>query len=134
MSVTLNTKHLSGFVRDEEFNQIWPQVELAHRQLMERTGEGSDFLGWVDLPENYDKEEFARDWELYKTLRPIADQIGELLLCVEKCMAAAGNDCMSASLDVYAEVKRNKQNDPGIKLIAGNMSEFFKKTKKKKEL
>ncbi len=41
---------------------------------------------------------------------------------------------MSASLDVYAEVKRNKQNDPGIKLIAGKMSEFFKKTKKKKEL
>ena len=37
MSVTLSTKHLSGFVRDEEFDYIWPQVELAHRQLTERS-------------------------------------------------------------------------------------------------
>ena len=73
MSVTLNTKHLSGFVRDEEFNQIWPQVELAHRQLMERTGEGSDFLGWVDLPENYDKDEFARIQKAAQKIRSDSD-------------------------------------------------------------
>src|SRR5690606_30233652 len=35
-------------------------VRLAHRQLHEKTGAGADFLGWIDLPENYDKEEFAR--------------------------------------------------------------------------
>ena len=73
MSVILNTKHLSGFVRDEEFNQIWPQVELAHRQLMERTGEGSDFLGWVDLPENYDKDEFARIQKAAQKIRSDSD-------------------------------------------------------------
>ena len=60
MSVTLNTKYLSGFVRDEEFEQIWPQVKAAHDQLTARTGPGNDFLGWLDLPVDYDKEEFAR--------------------------------------------------------------------------
>ena len=65
MSVTLSTKYLSGFVRDEEFDQIWPQVETAHQLLTSRTGPGNDFLGWLDLPVNYDKEEFARIKELY---------------------------------------------------------------------
>ena len=60
MSVTLSTKYLSGFVRDEEFEQIWPQVQTAHDQLTAHTGPGNDFLGWLDLPVNYDKEEFER--------------------------------------------------------------------------
>ena len=59
MSVKLNTKHLAGFVREEEFDNIWSQVELAHRTLHDRSGAGSDFLGWVDLPVDYDKAEFA---------------------------------------------------------------------------
>ena len=60
MSVKLDTKYLSGFVAPWEFDNIWPQVELAHATLCGRTGPGSDFLGWVNLPETYDKEEFAR--------------------------------------------------------------------------
>ena len=60
MGVGIDTKHLSNFVSDAEFDAIYPQVELAHRTLHEKTGPGSDFLGWVDLPVNYDKEEFAR--------------------------------------------------------------------------
>ncbi len=60
MSVKFNGNYLAGFLREDEFSHIWPQVELAHRQLEERTGPGSDFLGWVNLPHNYDKNEFAR--------------------------------------------------------------------------
>ena len=56
MSVTMNGKHLSRFVSDNEFSAIFPQVALAHETLHSKTGPGSDFLGWVDLPENYDKE------------------------------------------------------------------------------
>ncbi len=60
MSVKFNKKHLNGFVSQHEFNAIWPQVELAHKQVVEKTGEGNDFLGWVDLPVDYDKQEFDR--------------------------------------------------------------------------
>ena len=60
MSVRFNGKHLNGFVNEGEWSAIWPQVETAHKLLEERTGPGNDFLGWVDLPVNYDKEEFAR--------------------------------------------------------------------------
>ncbi len=60
MSVKFNGKYLEGFLREEEFAQLWPQVQSAHDQLMNRTGAGNDYLGWVDLPVNYDKQEFSR--------------------------------------------------------------------------
>ena len=60
MSVKYNGKHLAKFIRPEEYDTIFPQVELAHQQLESRSGAGNDFLGWLDLPVNYDKEEFAR--------------------------------------------------------------------------
>ena len=60
MAVKLNTKYLNGFLAEHELTALQPQVEAAHRQLHEKTGLGNDFLGWLDLPENYDKAEFAR--------------------------------------------------------------------------
>ena len=60
MSVALNTKHLSGFISEEEYAAIYPQVEAAHKQLEAKSGPGNDFLGWMYLPRDYDKEEFAR--------------------------------------------------------------------------
>ena len=55
MSVVLNTKHLSGFINEEEYKAIYPQVEAAHRQLEAKNGPGNDFLGWMYLPRDYDK-------------------------------------------------------------------------------
>src|SRR5690554_8229789 len=49
-----------SFVRKEELEHIAPQVQLAHKQLTQKKGPGGDFLGWLDLPSKYDKEEFAR--------------------------------------------------------------------------
>ena len=50
----------SDFISKEEIEKVASQVSLAHKTLTEGTGAGSDFLGWVDLPVNYDKEEFER--------------------------------------------------------------------------
>lgn len=60
MTLRLDTQHLAGFVCAEEYKAIAPQVECAHRALHEGTGLGNGFIGWVDLPANYDKEEFQR--------------------------------------------------------------------------
>ena len=60
MSLALNTKHLSSFIKEEEYKAIYPQVEAAHKTLEAKNGPGSDFLGWMYLPRDYDKEEFAR--------------------------------------------------------------------------
>ena len=60
MSIKLQTKYLKNFIRDEECKGIAPLISAAHNTLESRNGLGSDFLGWVTLPTDYDKEEFAR--------------------------------------------------------------------------
>ena len=60
MSIRLNANYTSSFISDEELQNITPQVELVHKLLSEKSGAGNDFLGWTTLPEDYDKEEFAR--------------------------------------------------------------------------
>ena len=60
MAVTLNAKYLEPFVHEGELQAILPQVEAAHRTIHEKSGPGNDFLGWLDLPANYDREEFDR--------------------------------------------------------------------------
>ncbi len=60
MSVKLNTRYLQGFVNDDDIKAIAPEVTAAAELLNSRTGAGNDFLGWIDLPVDYDKDEFAR--------------------------------------------------------------------------
>lgn len=60
MAVTLNAKYLEPFVNHEELEAIFPQVQAAHRTIHEKSGPGNDFLGWLDLPVDYDREEFTR--------------------------------------------------------------------------
>ena len=60
MALKLNDKYVKNFVSEEELKSMAPAVEAAHNKIVNKNGEGSDFLGWVDLPVNYDKEEFDR--------------------------------------------------------------------------
>ena len=56
----LNTKYLESYIAPHEMDAVKAQAELAAKTLEERTGAGNDFLGWLDLPVDYDKDEFAR--------------------------------------------------------------------------
>ena len=49
-----------GFFNQQEIDCMSEYVKVAHNMIHNKTGEGNDFLGWVNLPENYDKEEFDR--------------------------------------------------------------------------
>ena len=60
MAVTLNCKYISDFVSEHEFKAISGQIALSHDTLHNGTGLGNDKLGWLTLPTDYDKEEFAR--------------------------------------------------------------------------
>ena len=60
MALKLNTAYIGGFVSKEEIEAAAPAVAAAHSLIESKSGRGSDFLGWLDLPENYDREEFAR--------------------------------------------------------------------------
>lgn len=60
MLVKLNSKYVEKFIAPHELEGIKPQVELASDVLKNKSGLGNDFLGWVNLPTDYDKEEFDR--------------------------------------------------------------------------
>lgn len=60
MSTKLIDKHTRDFIDEKEVSALAPMVKTAHKMLHEKTGLGNDFLGWLTLPTDYDKEEFAR--------------------------------------------------------------------------
>lgn len=59
MAVKLNSKYVESFLPENSIEEIKAEVLTAHDALNNATGKGNDFLGWLTLPENYDKEEFA---------------------------------------------------------------------------
>ena len=56
MSIQVDLKHLNGFVQSQEMEGIAPQVKTAHHMLHNGTGMGNDYIGWLTLPTDYDKE------------------------------------------------------------------------------
>ncbi|MBO7292600.1 MAG: glucose-6-phosphate isomerase, partial [Clostridia bacterium] len=60
MMVSVNEKFLNGFVAPHELEYLRPEATAALSRVLDRSGAGNDFLGWVDLPVSYDKAEFSR--------------------------------------------------------------------------
>ena len=60
MAISFNTNFAKDFLRENDIKGLEGQVRLAHDVLEAKSGLGNDFLGWVTLPTDYDKEEFAR--------------------------------------------------------------------------
>ena len=60
MSLSFSYKYASGFLCENDLVGLEPQVKAAHDMLHGKNGLGNDFLGWLELPTAYDKEEFAR--------------------------------------------------------------------------
>ncbi|MCC8074214.1 MAG: glucose-6-phosphate isomerase [Clostridiales bacterium] len=60
MSTKLISQHAQNIVSDSDIKAMAPKAVDAMRTLHNKTGEGNDFLGWVTLPTDYDKEEFDR--------------------------------------------------------------------------
>lgn len=73
MAVTLNDGYISEFASQEEIKAVSASVAAAHDMLHAGTGRGNDFLGWLTLPTDYDKDEFARIKAAGKRIRDDSD-------------------------------------------------------------
>ena len=60
MAIKLNDHYLKKFITSDEYQAIQPAISAAHQLLSDKSGAGNDFLGWTTLPDDYDKQEFAR--------------------------------------------------------------------------
>ena len=58
--VTYDYSKAMQFIGEQEINSMCDIVENAKEVLVSKSGSGNDFLGWIDLPVDYDKEEFDR--------------------------------------------------------------------------
>ena len=82
MAVTLKLQGIKPFVKEHELGYMAPLVKACHQQLHQKTGAGNDFLGWVDLPLNYDKQEFDRIKKPLKKYKKIAKCLLSLVSAV----------------------------------------------------
>ncbi len=73
MAVRVEEKYIKGFVSEREIEALSAPVALAHQQLHEHTGLGSDFLGWLRLPEQYDRDEVTAIREAAKRIQSNSD-------------------------------------------------------------
>lgn len=76
--IKFDSTKLTPFVHENELDEMQAMVDAAAKELKDGTGAGSDFLGWVDLPVNYDKDEFDR---IKKAAKKIQDD-SEVLICI----------------------------------------------------
>lgn len=72
-NISFDYSNAMFMVSDEDIAAMRPRVEEAKKTLLERTGEGNDFLGWIDLPVNYDRDEFKRIKEAAKKIQSDSD-------------------------------------------------------------
>ncbi|HCX65925.1 MAG TPA: glucose-6-phosphate isomerase, partial [Eubacteriaceae bacterium] len=73
MSVRLNDQH--GFIAEHEWEAMYSQVFVADKLLKEKRGVGNDFLGWMDYPTSYDKEEYKQIQNTAGFIRKNADAL-----------------------------------------------------------
>jgi len=83
------------------------------------------------LPSVFDADEFKKDYQLSKDLAAITDQMRQLADSLNDTLVAVNSDAITEALEVYSAVKQNSNRVPGLKVAEEEMSQFFKKPKRK---
>lgn len=121
--VTLDYSVAKKFISNEELKMIESIAENAKSTLVNRNGAGNDFLGWIDLPVNYDKEEFAR---IQKAAAKIQND-SEVLLVI-----GIGGSYLGARASIeflrhsfYNNVSKEIRKTPEIYFVGNNISSTY---------
>ena len=111
------------FVSQEEIDNFESTVNLAKETLINKRGAGADFLGWLDLPVNYDKEEFERIKKAAKKIQSDSEVlvvigIGGSYLGAKACIEALSHS-------FYALLDKTKRPYPHIVFCGNSISEKY---------
>ena len=121
--LNFNYQFAKKFFNESELKQIEPFVELANEVLTSKSGAGNDFLGWVDLPENYDKEEFARIKKAAEKIKNDSDVLVVIGIGGSYLGAKAAIEFLSHSF--YNNLPKDKRKTPEIYFAGTNMSGVY---------
>ena len=123
MKLNFNYQFAKNFFNENELKQIKPYVELANEVLTSKSGAGNDFLGWVDLPENYDKDEFARIKKAAEKIKNDSEVLVVIGIGGSYLGAKAAIEFLSHSF--YNNLPKDKRKTPEIYFAGTNMSGVY---------
>lgn len=117
LKLKFDDSKLKSYINEDELSLITPQVKLAHELLRNKTGAGSDFLGWINLPNDYDKEEYSR---LKKTAEKIRNDADVLIVIGIGGSYLGAKACIeSLNTSFFNLLSRDERKSPQI-FFAGN--------------
>ncbi|RLK62779.1 glucose-6-phosphate isomerase [Atopobacter sp. AH10] len=117
MSIKFDSRNVESFIKDSEVEQLQTQVTAIDQMIREKTGAGNDFLGWLDWPYAYDKEEFERIKKAAKKIQEESDFLVVIGIGGSYLGARAVIEFLSHSF--AAQLPDERRTTPRV-LFAGN--------------
>ncbi|MGJ7036276.1 glucose-6-phosphate isomerase [Anoxybacillus eryuanensis] len=112
-----------SFFGEHELMYLRDAVKVAHHALHEKTGQGNDFLGWIDLPIAYDREEFARIQQAAKKIQEDSDVLLVVGIGGSYLGARAAIEMLQHSF--YNALPTEKRKTPQIIFVGNNISSTY---------
>ena len=123
--LSLDYSKALDFFKEEEVNLIQNQVDAAAKLLEDGTGAGNDFLGWLDLPANYDREEFARIKGAAEKIKKTSEVLIVIGIGGSYLGAKSAIDFLSHTF--YNNLPKEKRDHPEIYFAGTNISGTYVK-------
>ena len=118
--IGLDYSKVFNFISNDELNQMKILVDEAAHKLHNKSGAGNDFLGWLDLPINYDKEEFSRIKKASDKIKSDSEVLVVIGIGGSYLGARAVIECLSHSF--FNSLNKEKRNAPEIYFAGQNLS------------
>ena len=113
-------KRLEGFVGEHEIEYMDHLVKASHDMLYKKEGPGNDFLGWMDLPENYDKEEYDRVLKASEKIKNDSDVFIVIGIGGSYIGSKAAIEMLTHTF--YNELPKEKRKTPEVYFLGQNIS------------
>ena len=123
--VTFDYSKATSFISNEEVQSMKKLALDAKEVLVSKSGAGNDFLGWVDLPVNYDKEEFARIKKAAEKIRHDSDVLLVIGIGGSYLGARAANEFLNHSF--YNNCSKEQRKGPEIYYVGNSISTTYMK-------
>ncbi|WP_050616206.1 glucose-6-phosphate isomerase [Bacillus testis] len=111
------------FFGEHEITYLKSAVAAAHQALHEGTGAGNDFLGWIDLPTSYDKEEFSRIQKAAKKIQSDSDILLVIGIGGSYLGARAAIEMLQHSF--YNALTKEQRKTPQVVFVGNNISSTY---------
>lgn len=122
-NIVFDDSKAAGFVTAEEMDNMKATVMCAKEVLMNKTGAGNDFLGWIDLPVNYDKKEFQEIKAAAEKIQNDSDVLLVVGIGGSYLGARAAIEFLSHSF--YNVLPKGKRKTPEIYFVGNSISSKY---------